>query len=99
MSVWKRIAGAGIAIAMIAAIALTQKVPDRYTAVLNRRLPLLRDERLTFFFGECQPAGYGYLKRVLRAYSRIESVSVEKTESFVTEITTADRNTYSSPRV
>ena len=24
------------------------------------------------FFGECEPAGYGYLKRVLTAYSRIE---------------------------
>jgi len=72
MSVWKRIAGAGIAIAVIAAIAFTQRVPDRYTAVLNAGFLSSRDERLTFFFGECEPAGYGYLKRVLRAYSRIE---------------------------
>jgi hypothetical protein len=27
---------------------------------------------LIHYFGECEPAGYGYLKRVLTAYSRIE---------------------------
>jgi hypothetical protein len=34
-----------------------------------------RDRRLIYFFGECEPAGYGYLKRVLTAYSRIDPTS------------------------
>jgi hypothetical protein len=76
--VWKSVAGAGIAIAVIAAVGLTQKVPDGYTAVLNARFLSSRDERLTYFFGECEPAGYGYLKRVLSAYSRIESSPLKR---------------------
>jgi len=78
MSVWRGVACAGLAIAVVAAVGLTQKLPDRYTAVLNARFLSSRDERLTFFFGECEPAGYGYLKRVLSAYSRIESSPLKR---------------------
>ncbi len=74
MSLWRRRAGAGIAIAIgvVAAVRLSPKVPDRYTPLLNSAFLSSREQRLIHFFGECEPAGYGYLKRVLTAYSRIE---------------------------
>ncbi len=74
MSFWRRCAVAGIAIAfgLVAAIRLSPQLPGRYTALLNRSFLSSREQRLIHFFGECEPAGYGYLKRVLTAYSRVE---------------------------
>jgi hypothetical protein len=74
MSLWRRCAVAGIAITigLVAAVRISPKVPDRYAARLNSAFLSSREQRLLHFFGECEPAGYGYLKRVLTAYSRIE---------------------------
>jgi hypothetical protein len=74
MSHWRRCAVAGIAITIgvVGAVRISPKVPDRYTALLNSAFLSSREQRLIHFFGECEPAGYGYLKRVLSAYSRIE---------------------------
>ena len=76
MSLWRSRPAAGIAIAIaigvVAAVRLRPEVPDRYTALLNPAFLSSREQRLIHFFGECEPAGYGYLKRVLAAYSRIE---------------------------
>jgi hypothetical protein len=76
MSLWRSRPAAGIAIAIaigvVAAVRLRPEVPDRYTALLNTAFLSSREQRLIHFFGECEPAGYGYLKRVLAAYSRIE---------------------------
>jgi hypothetical protein len=74
MSLWRRWAVAGIAIALglVAAIRLSPKVSDRYKPLLSSAFLSSREQRLIHFFGECEPAGYGYLKRVLTAYSRIE---------------------------
>jgi hypothetical protein len=74
MSLWRRCAVAGIAgtISLVAAVRLSPKVPDRYAVLLNTAFLSSREQRLLYFFGDCEPAGYGYLKRVLTAYSRIE---------------------------
>ena len=74
MSLWRTRAGVVIAIAIgvVAAVGLSPRVPGRYTALLNTGFLSSREQRLIHFFGECEPAGYGYLKRVLTAYSRIE---------------------------
>jgi hypothetical protein len=74
MFLWRRVAGAGIAIAIgvVAAVGLNPRVPDHYTALLSTGFLSSREQRLIHFFGECEPAGYVYLKRVLTAYSRIE---------------------------
>jgi hypothetical protein len=47
-------------------------VPGRLKDLLDPRVLLSRDRRLLHFFGECEPAGYGYLKHVLAVYSRFE---------------------------
>ena len=74
MSLWRRWAVAGIAIAfaLVALVRFSPKVPDRYAPLLNSAFLSSREQRLIHYFGECEPAGYGYLKRVLTAYSRIE---------------------------
>src|SRR5215208_560708 len=74
MSLCTRFAGTvlAIAIGVIAAVGLSAKLPNRYMALLNTAFLSSREQRLIHFFGECEPAGYGYLKRVLTAYSRIE---------------------------
>ena len=80
MSLWGKHAGAVIAIAIgvVAAVGLSPRVPGRYTALLNTGFLSSREQRLIHFFGECEPAGYGYLKRVLTAYSQIEASSQKR---------------------
>lgn len=74
MSLWRTcaVAGISITIGLVCAIRLSPPVPDRYAPLLDSAFLSSREQRLIHFFGECEPAGYGYLKRVLTGYSRIE---------------------------
>jgi len=74
MRSWQHGRRIGVAIAVIstAGVLACKEIPGRYAAVLQPGFLTSREQRFTHFFGECEPAGYGYLKRVLAAYSRLE---------------------------
>lgn len=77
LPVWKyRVGGAvavGVAIAIGLALIPAATARKRYSTILDPAFLTSRHRRLIHFFGDCEPAGYGYLKRVLNAYSRLES--------------------------
>lgn len=49
-----------------------RRLPPHYAAVADPAFLASRETRLAYFFGHCEPAGYGYLKRVLAVYARLE---------------------------
>ena len=61
-----------VAIIVAAGLLTYARLPDRYRALLQTQFLSSREQRLIHFFGECEPGGYGYLKRVLAVYSRLE---------------------------
>ena len=61
-----------VAIILAAGLFTYARLPDRYRALLQTPFLSSREQRLIHFFGECEPGGYGYLKRVLAVYSRLE---------------------------
>ena len=66
---------AAVALAAVVAGVLLARAerPGRLESLLDLRVLLSRDQRLLHFFGECEPAGYGYLQRVLTVYSHWEA--------------------------
>jgi hypothetical protein len=63
---------------MGAALLAYANLPDRYRPLIDYRFLTSREQRLIHFFGECEPAGYGYLKRVLATYTQIEPNSGQR---------------------
>ena len=70
-----RRAAAAVGLAgLIAGVLLPRaQRPGRLESLLDLRVLLSRHQRLLHFFGDCEPAGYGYLQRVLTLYSRWEA--------------------------
>ena len=75
MRSWQHGRRIGVAIAVASAAGVFfayEEIPSRYTVLLQTGFLTSREQRLTHFFGQCEPAGYGYLKTVLAVYSRLE---------------------------
>jgi hypothetical protein len=77
----RRLAAAGLFLVLsLVTLAVFARGQDVYrlAARVNRQYVLSREERLIRAFGDCTPAGYGYLKQVLTAYSAVEPESAKR---------------------